>query len=581
MSESLNTTDYRQLLEKVFKENPLKEALVFQGRTYTYQEIDKESRKVQLQIEQSGLTNSHVIALLASRKIETLFSLFGVIRSGLAFLPIDSRSPQERIDYIINASGAEYFIDDTQNINKTFNDCSNFGSIDAKENKLAYLIYTSGSTGKPKGIKISKSALNHFIYAFNKEVKIGPGRIVLSSTSLSFDISILETLIAFVLGSKVIFSDDNENKNPNSIVKLITNNNVDLVQFTPSMMKLLVRKQVNFLRDVKDVLIGGEKFDEALYKAVKSNTSANIYNVYGPTEATIWASIKRLSSIEEPVTIGKPLTDTKFLVVDGTNVLADGEIGEIAISSPQLAIGYTDQALTDQKFLSDLNDENDRVYLTGDLGYVMPDGEFQIIGRKDDQVKINGNRVELNEIKNCIVEIPKVRDAAVCYVPTQDEVSGHLCSIIIKDGEISENQIIKELKKTLPSYMVPSYVEFSSTIPLNINGKVDIPALSKHFKKALIVGENKGVLNISSSDELTIRVLEIFNNACGVDLQEGMLDRDINNIGIDSFKFANLLMAIEDELDIDFEQSVSIYGVKSVREIVEVCRTKIPKLAAV
>lgn len=262
---------------------------------------------------------------------------------------------------------------------------------ESNKSESAYILYTSGTTGIPKGVEVTREGLFNFIEGISEIIDFSAGKRIACFTTVSFDIFILESIMALYRGLVVVLANEDEQRNPRLMAKLIQDNEVDMVQMTPSRMQLLLNydKELSCLKNVKEIMIGGESFPLSLLRRLKEKTNAKIYNMYGPTETTIWSTVSDLTQ-KDRIDIGRPIKNTEVYIVDESlSILPEGQVGEIYIAGKGLARGYVGKNdLTIEKFIYLPQKPDVRVYRTGDMGRYLPDGDLEYLGRTDNQVKI-------------------------------------------------------------------------------------------------------------------------------------------------------------------------------------------------
>ncbi|HGO9416278.1 TPA: AMP-binding protein [Bacillus cereus] len=356
--------------------------------------------------------------------------------------------------------------------------------LQIQENQIAYVIFTSGSTGKPKGVQIQHQALTNFVEAMRNILNEKQTTVMLALTGISFDIFILESLYSLAVGLKVIIANEKQHMNIKEINKLIMDNQVDIIQLTPSRLKLLI-EDASGLEKLKVIIVGGESFPKGLLKQVQQHTTADIYNAYGPTEATVWATYKKVTKDTE-ITIGTPLMNYQCFIVNPNDYLKlqpIGGVGELVIAGKGLSKGYlNNHKLNKEQFVNNPFSEESLMYKTGDLARYLPTGDIQFLGRKDNQVKLNGYRIELEEIESILKNYYCIEEAKV--IVKQDEKATLYAFLVIKEKkEFSGSELRKYLLGILPKYMVPSNFICIDKIPLNANGKTDRNTLLQILQK--------------------------------------------------------------------------------------------------
>lgn len=425
-------------------------------------------------------TGCKKIMIYLDRSPEIIYSMVSIFRLGYTFIPVSINTPKKRIEYILKNSEVELVITNSKykNIFDNYNviciedidkieSFYNFPQIDP--NDISYIIYTSGSTGTPKGVEISYESLLNFMEGLNSSVEFRTYTSIAFFTDISFDISIVESLISIINGLKIIISDEKEQRNPRLMANLIKENEISVLQMTPSRLLLLqeIDKSFSCLKSLKMIMVGGEPFPKKLLIDLQKYTNAHIYNMYGPTEATVWASVSNLTN-KKNIDIGTPILNTKFYILDeNLNQMNDGEIGEIVISGKCLANKYTNnKLLTKEKFVYSKFYPNERMYKTGDLGKCS-NGVYECLGRNDNQIKLNGYRIELEEIEKVAALYPSI-------IRTMAFLHNNILILLYKsDSEINELNLKNFLKDTLNEYMIPSKILKVDDFIYNNAGKID------------------------------------------------------------------------------------------------------------
>ncbi|WP_256253326.1 amino acid adenylation domain-containing protein, partial [Paenibacillus sp. UNC496MF] len=324
-----------------------------------------------------------------------------------AKLLLTERQLRERI----SIEGESIDLDDSQSYDE---DGSSLESV-TKASHLSYVIYTSGSTGQPKGVMIEHRSVVNFVQAMADRIDFSGGKSILSTTTFSFDIFGLETFVPLTQGAKVVLTSNEHQDNPNALLEFIAKQQVDIVQMTPSRMQLLRQATDNaWMQQLQAVLIGGEAFPEALLEGLQKEIAARLYNMYGPTETTIWSSMKEVTDAKT-LSIGQPIANTLIYIVDMNHQLQPvGVAGELCIGGTGLARGYLNRPeLTTEKFVANPFAPGERMYRTGDLARWLPDGNIEYLGRIDHQVKIRGYRIELGEIEAQLLQTGLAQEAVV------------------------------------------------------------------------------------------------------------------------------------------------------------------------
>ena len=497
---NLSNYDYPQnktiveLFEEQVKIAPQKTAIVVGNKSLTYNELNERSNSLAYFLKiKMKIKNNDLVGIMVNRSLEMIISILGVLKAGGAYIPIDPSYPKERIKYMLENSDAKALLTkkDIKNQedfkNKVYVDIDNLEIYNlSKENlnhtnsldDLGYVIFTSGSTGKPKGVMIKQKNIVNFIFGMMKEFKFSASYTMASITTVSFDIFVLESLLPLVNGMKVVVATEEEQTNAELFNKLCVENNVDIIQTTPSRMQTFIEgtESLNFIKNAKYILIGGEQFAASLLKNLKNLTKGKIYNMYGPTETTVWSSVKDLTNTDL-ITIGRPIANTKIYILDkALKPVPIGAQGEIYIAGCGVAKGYlNNKELTSKSFLPNPFAENEVMYKTGDIGKYLETGEIICLGRKDNQTKIRGLRIDLEEIEKLIEENEFIKKAIV--IKQTIENKDFLTAYYTSTKKIDLNKLKKEISKYLPKYMVPTYYVELENFPYTPNGKVDKKSL--------------------------------------------------------------------------------------------------------
>ena len=566
--------------------------IVFQGELYTSESVAALIMNYAQALKNKGVKRQSIVGICMRRRPEMLAAILACLYSGIIYVPIDSENPEQRIRYMLEDCCAVFTDNETvSRINpdgdvKLLNvDClEDYGGAEdallqegGGQTDIAYLIFTSGTTGTPKGVEISCDNLENLIEGICDIVAISQGSRVLCFTTIGFDIFFIEGVLPLIKGAAVILANEMEQKNPRLMARLIDNANADVIQLTPSRAQLLCNYDKNFscFKDIKFTLLGGEVLPAELLKHMQECVEARIYNMYGPTETTIWSCVSDLTT-SKSVNIGKPIRKTEIFILDDENrLLPDEEYGQIGIAGAGVAVGYhNNKKLTESRFIMVESERGlHRTYLTGDWGRRLPDGNYECVGRIDNQIKIHGFRVEPEEIENVLMEYNSIYRAIVCK--SEGEFEGLLGFYLSEKSEDSRD--IKEfLTQKLPPYMIPARFIRNASFPITSSGKVDRKRLLKEYWDQQ---ENKqSSINLSSDerDGVRERVMRTIKSQFMEQLLEkNMFDGDLIGLGIDSVSFISLILILEEEFEIEFDDDVLvIQNLSNVDEIVNYIEKK-------
>lgn len=533
-----------QLFEEQVAKTPDHTALILGNERMTYRELNAKANQLAGELIEKGVQPGAIIGVMTKRSFEMLISIIAVLKAGGAYLPIDPEYPVKRIQYMLDDCKAQFLIahkgsgadirfegqiidmaDERLFQGSTANHQSTSSSRD-----LAYVIYTSGSTGKPKGVMVEHRSVNNFIQGMAEKIDFKPGKTILALTTLSFDIFVLETLLPLSMGMTVVIATEDQQKDPVAIGELLTKNKVDMLQATPSRMKLLFSaadRQV-YLKGLREIMIGGEPFPGDLLSELQQLTTAKIYNLYGPTETTVWSTVKELTH-ENKITIGKPIANTRIYIVDPAyNLQPIGVVGELCIAGEGLARGYYNRKeLTEEKFVADPFMPGEKMYRTGDLARWLPDGEIECLGRRDHQVKIRGFRIELSEIENKLTKHALIREAVV-VVREERQGSKSLWAYLVAEAGLVVSEIREYLAEELPDYMIPSRFIQLEELPLTPNGKVNRQALMESGSYL-----ETGVEHVPPSSQLEKEIAAVWSSvleATAIGIHDNFFDLGGNSL---------------------------------------------------
>lgn len=508
-------TSFCDLFEVQCRKGPRQIAARFKERVLTYEELNYQSSIIANYIKANTKQPEAIVALSLHNSLDLLAATMGILKSGCAYLPIDPSYPTERVKSIFQDAKPALFLTEESLSNQfSFLPCQIhlINQIhcsvleNSKEliqgNQLAYIIYTSGSSGKPKGIMIEHSALSQAVAAYQHLLRYP--LISLSTGSISFDISVLVMSHTLASGGTLCISENEIANDPRALIALIESNRVNYVVCVPSLYRKLLDQSVN-LPSLKSVIVGGDNLSQTLPEQhAKLASNADLYNVYGPCEYAIGATLAKiydpLSKHINKVSIGKPLPNTQvYILNENMQECPAGTKGEIYISGDGLARGYlNNEKLSAEKFLwpHSQNTPPVRLYRTGDYGLILADGNIEFLGRIDHQVKIRGFRIELGEIEFFLCQHPDVNEAIVLTQERNDDEKQLIAYFSSNNSSLQSQLILEYLKNGLPHFMIPSALIKVKEWPLTPNGKIDRAALRNC--SASVIAKNRLVDSLSN-----------------------------------------------------------------------------------
>ncbi len=470
---------------------PEHEALVAIDGRFTYKEMDEVTSRIAAALRKRGVKERDRVALLLPRTSRLVLALFGVLKSGAAYIPCDPEYPADRVKLILEDSEARYIITTADrmdtvpdgkaiDVEELIHD-DNDGKVttDITPDDLAYLIYTSGSTGRPKGVMLHHRGICNYLYGHPANVfangVMTDAKRILSVTTISFDAALQDIGTAYFNGKTLIVATEEQANNPLDLSRLINEEQINMVSGTPSRWMTWLTSQdfCDAISRINIVRAGGEKFSDQLLDQLRKVTKARIFNCYGPTEITVASNNKELTNASV-VTVGKPqLNVIEYIVDQDGNELPVGVVGELYIGGRGVAHGYNNlDKMTRERFI-DYHDT--RIYKSGDYAKWLPDGDVLILGRTDHQIKLRGLRIELGEIENVMLKVEGLKKVVILIRKINDKE--HLCAYYTADREIAPDALKAEISKSLTQYMVPTAYLQLKEMPMTPNGKTDVKAL--------------------------------------------------------------------------------------------------------
>ncbi len=487
-----------QFLAQTAARFPEKTALVFQQQTLTYRRLHETANQLARYLVEKGIQKGDFVGVALDRSPELLIALLAVLKAGAAYLPLDPSFPHDRLAYMLTDSSARMVVTSKKyasrlntpvselEIEKVLAESSTLPTseptISTNGDDLAYILYTSGSTGRPKGVLIEHRNLVNLLMSMIAWPGITPDDRLLAVTTISFDIAGLELFLPLLVGATLVLADSETTRDGRLLLETAENKQISIIQATPATYKIMLAAGWENPLPLK-VLCCGEPLTKDLAQKLMARCTS-LWNMYGPTETTIYSTGKQILPSDNLITIGRPIHNTQvFILDDAGKQLGIGSVGEITIAGAGVARGYHNRPeLNAEKFVKNPFGDG-LLYRTGDLGKWTPNGEIRCLGRMDQQVKIRGYRIELGEIDHALLKNSDIKDAVV--VAREDRPGDpHLVAYIVpKDtldgGEASEwrERWKQRMKESLPDYMVPTEFVILTQLPLTPNGKIDRKAL--------------------------------------------------------------------------------------------------------
>lgn len=475
-------------------------AVTFEATTLTYGDLNARADALAHNLNALGASRGSVIGICLDRSLEMLIALLAVQKSGGAYLPLDPQLPPKRLEYMAADSGMDLIIATDGTIG-TFKlpphvkivDPKASASLDttftpdtthsASTSDPAYIIYTSGSTGKPKAVAVSHGALSNLLCSMQKEPGLRATDALAAVTTISFDIAGLELYVPLLVGARIELVPSEKTGDAYALSQFLDARGITIMQATPATWRMLLEAGWQGGPQFR-ALCGGETLRPELASALLERVG-ELWNLYGPTETTIWSTVERVHTDDDPISIGKPIDNTRVYILNGDTPAPIGIAGEICIGGDGVAIGYQGQPeLTAARFQSApfVKDATARIYRTGDLGRWGKDGRLYHLGRMDHQVKIRGFRIELGEIETVLRTHPAVREAIIAARDAGPSDTRLVAYVIYARGhEPTTSEMRGYLRLQLPDYMVPSLMVTLDSLPLTPNGKIDRNALPNPF----------------------------------------------------------------------------------------------------
>jgi tyrocidine synthetase-3 len=529
------------------------------GNAVTYRELNHKSNQLARLLREKGVTPDTIVGIMVERSLEMLIGMMGILKAGMAYLPVAPDLPAARKKYMLEDSAVkvlltqkyllEEYMDDSEypSLENIFHiegetiyrgKVSNVRLVN-QPGDLAYMMYTSGSTGNPKGVMVEQGSVVNLLSWFGKTFNIQPGTRVLMLTEYTFDPSIEDIWGIFIYGGTLYIAGKEIIFNRKKFCQFVKKNRISLIDFVPDMLRELLCHEEK-LESLEVVISGGERLEESLKDQIIEK-GYRLYNNYGPTEITVDALSAECSPGK--VNLGKPIDNMRCYIADENDWLQPvGIPGELCIAGKGLARGYLNrQELTHEKFIQSPF-AKERLYRTGDLTRWLPDGKIEFLGRKDEQLKIRGYRVEPGEIEYQLLNIEDIKEAVVISPGVQGK-DKYICAYIVSEKEVLVSELREYLSHQLPAYMIPAFFVFLDRIPLTPNGKVDRQALPEPE----ITLEQA---HVTPRDEVEKKLAAIWSGVLGLEEEKISMEVNFFELGGHSLKATVLATQIHNRLQV-------------------------------
>lgn len=510
-STALDTAPFARQLERQAAVSPDRIAAGFEGDVIRYGELNRRANRWARHLRDLGVGPGVLVGVCLDRSIDMLVALVAVHKSGGAYVPLDPGFPAERLAYMLEDSGARVLITSGEATDAVlppegvhvFDPLLDAAKIAAQEESdleftsdpedPAYVIYTSGSTGRPKGVAVPHRGLSNFLGSMRREPGLTDADVMAAVTTISFDIAGLELYLPLLVGARIELLSRETASDGEALARQLEACGATVLQATPATWRLLLEVGWQPTRPLR-AFCGGEPLPRDLADALLAHVH-ELWNLYGPTETTIWSTLERVAPSPAPVTIGKPIANTQVYVLNAHGEpVPVGVHGELWIGGTGVALGYHRRPeLTAERFVPDRFSPQTGalLYRTGDLARWDAQGRLQHLGRMDHQVKIRGFRIELGEIEASLSAHPSVLQTVVMGREAAPGDLRLVAYVAFKPGaDLTASDVRRYLRRGLPDYMIPSVVAAVDVIPLTPNGKVDRAALPDPFKNAVQVARH-------------------------------------------------------------------------------------------
>ena len=583
------------LFEEQVKKASDRIAVVFSNKILTYNQLNEQSNKLaHFLIKNYTIKPDTLVALCQERSHLILVSILAILKAGGAYVPIDPLYPDERIKYIVNDSSIKLILTNDiyhsklQNLlcnteiltidndylkNNPSNAETTNPITELNSNNLAYVIYTSGTTGVPKGVMIEHKSVINRIHWMHQQFPIHDLDKILQKTPYAFDVAVWEFFWPILYGASIAFLPPEQHRDPVKIIETIEQESITVAHFVPSMFSMFLENlpDPTLCKSLRYVFCSGENLHlHYVRKFQQLLPFAKLHNLYGPTETTIDSLHYDCNNrMIDKIYIGKPIDNTTTYILDeDLKLVSPGDIGELYIGGVGLARGYLNKIeLTNEKFVPNpfqtddekILDYNSRIYKTGDLARYALDGNIEYIGRNDFQVKINGHRIELEEIEHHLLAYEGIEQAVVVGHQGNNDIS-YLAAYYTSSNLLDEAAILNYLKSKIPLYSIPSSLRHLANLPLTSNGKLD--------RESLIVTQHNIAPRMIKTDDAEDKILQIFSKVLNMPKHTINMQQNFFDLGANSL----ILFQIKAELEKSLSVKLNIIDLFRYTNVTELAR---------
>lgn len=562
------------LFEEQVRRNPGQVAVCFGNSEITYGALEQRATAIAGYLQENGISRGAVVGILMSRSIELIAAILGVMKSGAAYLPVETDSPRERTRYLLQNSGASCVLTDNEAVTTELTGVHTVSIRDIGQaaadvtvrltaEDLCYVIYTSGSTGQPKGVMISHGALLNYLSWANDTYIGGEQAGMALFTSIAFDLAVTSVFLPLISGNTLYVYGQEAAGLP--VHKVVADGRTAVLKLTPSHLKVLCESPEP-LHGVRRIIVGGEQFEDHLARKAyeKAGKAIEIYNEYGPTEATVGCVLYQYDSNRsgeyKNVLIGKPVANTRIYILDRSGkVMPCGVPGELFIAGAQLFRGYMAASEeTAKRLIPDpFQTSPAQMYRSGDLACWLPDGNIMFLGRIDNQVKLRGYRIEPGEIETQLLGHSAIKSAVV----TVREKAGQsaLVAYYTNETPVTGTELKSYLLEKLPVYMVPALYVPLESIPLTANGKVDYRALPE--PEAPVAGQY-----LQPANKTEERLLQLWSEVLSLKKEAISIEANFFELGGNSILITRLTTGLREMFNIPVTVA-DVFRLTNIREM--------------